>query len=916
MRLNTLRQCPKKAFWGGFQLSSGNNSINLFDCYDTAIKKLLETGGFSALRNAAIVRGVLEEEIPDEAFIMSLEKEANLSHMTDRVVRMGDILVAQGYDYIEPGKRYVYTINNKALTGQYHFVVKKNDTKYGVKVAYGKYDYSMKPGTKTHISTDTDLYVQYLATNMVPMVFSIVGNETGSGDVKDYDVEELADPKKMVGRFIYSYDFSQDHTVAEAELDELTKLTISANSAENHQYCDQCFYKDLCQIEDTDNFAEETDYDVSALPNSAEVQWTDAQKQLIETRTGETRVFAVAGSGKTTSISEMVVQMVKEDQKKTEQICLCTFTNKGVEEIKNKIAQRLSADGLTPALSKKMYITTLNGLGMDIIKHHAITQNLPVPELVDENKYVMIVANIVDRYPAISGLNYSQPLMRMFKAEGAVYRIIRYCDLLRRETADKDISDYHQVSRILSQDDSSNSIKNEDGVIDPGACESIRKIYNELRHTMDEKHLITYDDQIHKAARILDEDKDTLEHFRTCCKYLIVDEFQDTGVDQMRLVEKLYVPSDNSMLVVVGDASQSIMGFRGVGNENLLNFQQAYPKSKTIDMNANFRSTREICDVAEKVMTVNGEDVKLNTVQNGEPVLFIDAPMKDDALQKASEKVIDMIDDGTDPSDIAVIARTRKELLQIRHYLEEAEIPTVLSVSEFLKDDNEIIGAINLAAYLQDNGNFKALAIWLRHSDNHAFDSAVNPADFMALQSALLNEEFKGLSDTDKYARFIEKLHTAYDRNLTNAMKTYFGYEEAQDNSFTRAASYLDLINTTQSNAGAEREEGNFEAVTLTTVHSAKGREWKNVVVVTNGFKQASMKADADGSVELKYGAEEIRILFVAVTRARENEVIITNPYWTAAMTGVFSLPYETLKATGIKVTAPPKPKKAKSKKK
>lgn len=914
MRISTLRQCPKKAFWGSFKLNSGNSSVNLYDCYDAALRSILEQGGFSALRNPIVVRAAIEKEVPDDAFVMNLEKESNISHMTDRFVRMGDVLVAQGFDYVRSGKRYVYVVNNKSLTGSYHFVAKQGNTEYGVRVLYGKYDYSMKPGTKTYIATDTDLYVQYLATKLTPMVFSVTGNETSSADVKEYDAEELADPKKMTGRFIYSYDFSQGHAAVDEELEALTKLAISVNAVENHQYCDQCFYRSLCQIEDIDNFADENPDDVSALPASTDVQWTDAQKELINTRTGETRVFAVAGSGKTTSISEMVVQMLKEDSLNVNRICLCTFTNKGVQEIKHKIAQRIKADDLDATLTDKLYITTLNGLGMDIIKENAIQHNQPVPELVDENAYVMMVADIMDRYPAIEGLNYSQPLMRMFNAEGAVYRVIRYIDLLRRDTADRDIDDYHQVANILSQDDSVHSIMDKDGVIDIVACETIRKIYNELRHSMDEKHRITYDDQIHKAARILDEDAGTLTYFRLICKYLIVDEFQDTGVDQMRLVEKLYVPSDSSMLVVVGDASQSIMGFRGVGNKNLLDFQHAYPNSRTIDMNANFRSTREICDVAEQVMKVNGVNVTLNTDKHSSPVEYVDAPLKENALQKAAEQVENLLDDGENPSDIAVIARTRKELLLIRHYLDEAKIPTVLSVSEYLKDDNEVIGAINLAAYLQDNGNFKALAIWLRHSDLHAFDNAVNPSDFMALQAALINEEFKNLSDTDKYKLFMDKLHVAYDGRLTNAMKTYFKYEESQDNSFSRAAAYLDLINTTKSNAGAEREEDSFEAVTLTTVHSAKGREWKNVIVVTNGFKQANLKADAAGNVALKYGEEEIRILFVAVTRAREHEVIITNPYWKSALTGVTSLPYVTLKASGMKVTAPPKPKKAKKK--
>lgn len=915
MKIKTLRDCPKKAYWGLLNLSDADCGTSKY--YDAVIDELLSKGGFSNLENPAMVRQALEDGVPESAFIMKLEREANLSQLTERLVRMAAIMKQYGFTYVGGGHGYAYSYNNKNLTGSYRMVVDDiNGVRYAVKLLYGKYEYSMKSGTKSHISTDTDLYVQQLATGMVPMVFSLLGNESLSGELKT-SLDDIADPKKVFGRFVYYWDFSQEHTAAQAELDTLTALPITANAQENHTMCATCYYKDLCQIDNTDNYVEASS---EAPVNQSEINWTPAQQKLIDSRSGETRVYAVAGSGKTTAIAERAICMLKEGINPSN-VCLCTFTNKGVQEIKDKVARRAIADGMTDTQElDKLTILTLNALGMDIVRYHAEQCGTVRPELVDENEYVTIVAQIADQHPPVKGLNYSQPLLRMFNAEGAVYRLIRYIDLIRRSTADADIDNPRIVYACLSQDDSIKSILDDDGNVRTESMTTIMHIYNEVRHVLNEKGLMTYDDQIHKAVRILKEDDETLSFFRNRCQHLTVDEFQDTGLDQMEMVKLLYVPSPNSSLVVVGDASQSIMGFRGVGNENLVNFNKTYPHAVTIDMNANFRSTRQICDVAERVIKNNGTTVTLKTTSYGAQVKILRHPMKEDALRTAAEVVEDWLSAGKAPESIAVIARTRSELLAIRHLLDEAMIPTIISVSEYLKDDNQVIGAINLASYLTNHDNIKALAIWCRHSGD-GMDAAVDPGDYLALQGAMLNEEFDSLDDRAKYDAFMEMLHRAYDSKTTNAMKTYFRYEESvtENNdmakSFARAASYLKLIETTQSNAGAEREENTGEAVTLTTVHSAKGREWDNVIVLTSGFKQDSLKADAGGIVKISFPEEEIRTLFVAVTRAKKEEVIITNSYWLGALNNAKMVPYDVLKADGVRVTAPPKPKKAKKSK-
>lgn len=912
--IKQIMACPKKAWFGSLKLKSSDKSV--YTLMEDIIVEILEkTKDFSGLRNEVLVANMLEEKLPKEIFSMKHEREENISKATARIVRMGEVMSILNVHYVGGGKRYVYTVGSKSISGRYNFQAEQGGVIMDVRIAFTSPGMSLKAGTKTFIGNDVDLYVQQLATNKVPAIYSLTGSESWGGEVKEYDMAEHQ--KKATGRFWYFYDFiQQDNKVLDEEVEKLLAESVGKNAKENKQSCINCWYKDLCQIdESSDVYAEEVEEASVVQPMVAKRVWTEAQNKLIAVRSGEAKVFAVAGSGKTTSIARLVAEML-HDGISDKNITLCTFTNKGVMEMKQKLqslkyVEPYNNEEYTSLLDRHgVHIASLNGLGYEIIIADALSKGKEAPKLIDEDERLLYIAKIADKYPTIDGLNYTNPFFKMFMVEGAVHTISRCVNVLKRRYGEKKLG-FDEVKASLFADSSVSKHIMSGDQVNVASVTTFKDIYNDLLDKMAEENVITYDDQIFNAVRALDTNPEILKDFREKCKYLIVDEFQDTGLEQLRLIEKLYVPSENSCLVVVGDTSQAIMGFRGVGNANIERFSRDFPNSLSIDMNANFRSTREICDVAENVMKASGKTVQLDTDKHGSPVTLLRSSSRCESAEKAAEQIEDWLSDGVALSDIAVICRTRSELLEVRRRLVEADVPSTISVAELYKDDGQLTATFNLSKYISSQfKDLKALAIWLRYADKDGFDNAIDTSAYIGLQGALIKERYENISDTEKYNFFMEDISSTF-MNKTIVLETFEKSEKDKDDSFTRLSHDLENVFEMNGTMSAVRDDALYDAVTLTTVHSAKGREWNNVIVCTNGFKAVSgLASDQNGDVSLSWDEEEVRTMFVAVTRAKEDLVVIGNCYWNAALTNQKSLKFEELSKDGVRGKAPKKPHK------
>ena len=894
----TLNFCPKKVFWGDMKL--GGDKKPSFTIMDI-IRSMIKEKGFDAFSDAYKTYRHLQETVPEDAYTMSKEREVNLVNCADRLSRMHSILLVNGFQFAGPGGRWSWQGEGKTITGTYDAVMVRDGIKYGLKLV-STTDLSVRPKTQHCVSEDPDLYFMYKTTGLMPAVYSLRGKTEA-----EYDAPQKVDPsneKEWNGRYLFLADYSNGTDGAEEKLADALKVQVSRTAFENKANCARCDYRALCQVQNPDDAVMP---EVVQKPAGAAKapNWTPTQKQLIAFDEGELRVLAGAGSGKTSTLTSRMARLI-QDGTVPEQILAVTFTEKAVREMQERLA-RFAGE----AAAARVKVTTFNGLGFDLLKQHWNRMFQKEPELIDDSEKLRLIAGFLDKEPEIKGLNYATPWFRMFRALGAVHEMSLILAKVKRTNAGGKTS-LSEVKAALADEIAKHEWRDSD-------LQSVVTIYNELYAYEQSQALLEYDDQIHLAVRLLEENPDIRKGYQERFSHIIIDEFQDTGLDQMKMVEMIYAPGKGKSLMVCGDDAQSIYGFRGVGNENILNFDSVYPNSSTITMVENFRSTRQILDLSNRVISLNGVTKKLVGIKDGEKPKLVEAPSKDDAAREAFMQVVDWINDGTPMHDIAVLAKSRAEVLAVREQLQMAGIPTVVSVAEFLKDDVQVVGAEALAKWIQKPEEMRFLAIWLRHANMEEFDANFDIASYLALKAMELQARFANLSDTALYDEFMQVLSETFaskGREYSRPMKTWLAMEEKEDNSFARMSASLQDIVEAGSSLSAEADDTVYEAVTLSTIHAAKGREWEKVIVLPNGLDSAPMKTDLAGIVRLEFGEEEIRTYFVAITRAREDLVIIGNAYWLAPARGISLLTLETLRNLRIPVEDPFKKERDKAKRK
>ena len=893
MNLKELGSCPMKAYWSSLGLAS--TRLTARNYIRSVIRNILQDDGLDGFDDIGVITFALEKGIPEGAYAMETEREENIRLMADRLYRMYLVLNTNGFAYVGTGKRYAILENGKELTGSYDMVLRRNGVDYAVKIV-NKSDFSSDPKTKSWIGNDPDLYVMYKATGLNPALYALQGKTSGNAEV-DLN-EDFTDPKKWEGKFWFETDFAAEHEEAAKRLEALTNIPVTKTADKNEKECAMCYFSELCKYEDTDNDDVEV---ISTEPASFEIPvWTETQKEILEHTEGELRVLAGAGSGKTSTLICRLAGLVEKGVKPEETLSV-TFTEKAVGEMKERLEK------YTTVPVDRFRITTFNGLGYRIVRDNWQALGYSeMPTLIDDSDKIAIVSEIMDNSRKIPGLNYLNPFMKMFKAEGAVHQMIRMINAIKRVDTKGRITKV-KAKKVLS------------GVIelDDEYWKDIASIYNKVVKVERERNLLEYDDQIHYAVKLFKEHPEIAEQYRGKYRHITIDEFQDTGLDQMDMVNFLYKKGEGNSLLVCGDDSQSIYGFRGVSNENIVNFDKTYPGSKTITMAENFRSTSQILSVANALISRNGITKQLTTAKSGKSVYIRLAKNREEGVTQAVNEVCRWVDEGVQLSDIALLARTRAEILEARRQLREALIPNVVSVSEYLRNDNQMIGVMALAGWIEDKSNIRDLAIWLRHANHADFDSQYDIATYLALHSAELNEVFKEKSDEEKYREFRSLININLEWKASPSLKTWLAMEDEKEPSMTRACEFLRRLRESNSNLSAQAEEVVYDAVTLSTIHAAKGKEWKYVAVCANGLESGVCTAELSGRCKLEYPEESIRTYFVGVTRAREELVISCNKYWNCAFVPQIEyLHIDTLKECGVKVDDPFKKERDKAKRK
>lgn len=442
----------------------------------------------------------------------------------------------------------------------------------------------------------------------------------------------------------------------------------------------------------------------------------------------------------------------------------------------------------------------------------------------------------------------------------------------------------------------------------------IAKAYRLYQKRLKDADAMDFDDLIVKTVELFQQCPDVLEYYQNRFRYLMVDEYQDTNHAQYLFIRLLAEKSGN--LCVVGDDDQSIYKFRGATIENIMSFEKTFPDAKVIRLEQNYRSTQTILDAANEVISHNTQRKgKTLWTSNGEgcKIVYHTAENEQDEAAQAAKQVLDGVADGRKYSDYAVLYRMNSQSNAFEKHFVKSGIPyriiggtrfyerkeirdmiAYLSVINNPSDEVRLRRIINTPKRSIGERTVAQAAEIARMSGESLFEVLCRADEFAALKrSANKLRDFAGMilrlidasndedvSLGDLYQLLLEKTNyveflkaeneEAEDRieNIhelaTNLIQYEENNEEASLGGFLEEVSLMtDIDNYDQA----------ADSVVMMTMHSAKGLEFPVVILpgMEEGIFPGMQSIYNPDEVE-----EERRLAYVAITRARE-ELIVMN---------------------------------------
>lgn len=433
---------------------------------------------------------------------------------------------------------------------------------------------------------------------------------------------------------------------------------------DDERECYDCIYKDLCHTEFVKRSLEEKPT-VEEKPLDS-IHMTPSQRRFVEFESGECRVNAVAGSGKTTIVTLRTLRLIEEGCK-PEQILMITFTDKACGEMKSRLHRYACGSTLKDLNieTDKIVVRTFNSFGQELLDtHYAKLGFTEAPQLVDEILKKDIIVNLLDSHRTLP-IDYRNPFLDLPNACGAVVQIGRIIDSLKAnhvETVD-------QVEKMVTMD------------MKPRAKELLA-IYEAYNAKLVELNKIDYEDQLRLILKLkaFGVFEDLPYH------HIVVDEFQDSNGNQISLIlEMAKAAKELESIVVVGDELQAIYGFRDATPENLIKFSDYFPGMVDIPLEDNFRSQSPIIEMANRILSREAriaKVIKAHRKEEGIAPVLMDIEKADAERELYVKQTKKLLRDGVKPRDIAVLCRTKSELIAVQKEMEDAGIPTILRVPE------------------------------------------------------------------------------------------------------------------------------------------------------------------------------------------------------------------------------------------
>ena len=586
----------------------------------------------------------------------------------------------------------------------------------------------------------------------------------------------------------------------------------------------------------------------------------DKQKEAVNITEGPLLVIAGAGSGKTKVLTTKVAHLVLDCNVSPENILAITFTNKAAREMKDRIISMVGN------IAYQIQISTFHSFGLSILKNHydkvGLEKNFTILDSDDCNtliKNILKDMNVDENYKGIRNIisNNKNSLISPVEYERFVN------------------TDYDKI---------------------------VLEVYERYQNRLKRNNSVDFDDLLYLPIVLFKNNKDVLEEYQNKYKYVLIDEYQDTNEAQYKLTKMICSKYKN--ICAVGDDSQSIYSWRGSNYRNILNFEKDYPNCKTVYLEQNYRSTKTIINASNDVIKNNKNIKDKNLWTDNEEGALIEyntlANEKDEAYYVVSE-INKLIDEGIDYKDIAILYRTNAQSQTMEKELVLNNIPYKIVGSQYFYNRKEIK---DLMAYLKliynkddDVSLLRIINVPRRKIGKVTIENLINKANdlntsiFDAISSSkelefkeLIND-FRAKKDSMSLVDFVsyvldksgllhelesEKTIESETRieNLNEFKTVAYQFEEMYG-----IISLEDFLSEISLVSDITEYKSNDNAVTLMTIHLAKGLEFGNVFII--GLEESIFPHfnSFNSEEELE---EERRLCYVALTRAK-NRLYLLN---------------------------------------
>ncbi|RSD29438.1 UvrD-helicase domain-containing protein [Mesobacillus subterraneus] len=598
------------------------------------------------------------------------------------------------------------------------------------------------------------------------------------------------------------------------------------------------------------------------------IQFDGNQEKAVVSIDGPLLILAGAGSGKTRVLTARTAFMLEEKKIDPASIMLVTFTAKAAAEMKNRITHY---PGMTPAKVNKLVAGTFHSIFYRILCFH------------EREKW-----------------SSDKLIKKDWQREQILKEAGRRLNLDEKEFA-YDLA-LQQIGLWKNMMCTPNEVK-------PASPweEKVALLYKDYESAKERQRLFDFDDMLLGCYKLLKEQPEILELYQNRFQYMLIDEFQDINKVQYELVKMISRKTGN--VCAVGDDDQSIYSFRGSDPAYLFKFKEDFKKTRLIILDQNYRSPHEIVETANSLISANltrhEKEMRAQFAGECSPVIFHPYDEEEEATMIVTD-IKERIEKGARPGDFAILFRTNAASRAIFERLATSSLPfrvdqdiesfyerfMVKGMLSFLRlslnqDDSEAIKHILPSLFLKQSV-FRDLQANSILNDCSMLEALVHVKTGFAFQEQKLKKlipivrSLTSLSPVTAidivekdlgYQDFIKKRG-----NEGNQLEK--GSDDIRDlkvaaRNFKTVAEFLDHADhMTAMNAEIKRSSKNAsDAITLSTIHRAKGLEYENVYII----------GTVDGSIPHEYSLdayrngdplpleEERRLLYVAVTRAERN---------------------------------------------